>query len=190
MPLLHNSRSSFTPDATPSTIMLDRRFIVENPELVKQNCANRNVTVDVDRFVQLEQQRKATQSEIDELNRKANEVSKSIGKAKDAAEREARKEEGRQLRERVTAARAELSATQEQEAIHRSIPNMTHPDAPVGVDDTANREVSKGKTPVPQLDFQPLDHVELGEKLWSVRLRGGSPRDGARILLPQNEAVL
>lgn len=171
--------------------MLDRRFIVENPELVKQNCANRNVTVDVDRFVELEQQRKATQSEIDELNRKANEVSKSIGKAKDAAEREARKEEGRQLRERVTAAQAELERiAQEQEAIHRSIPNMTHPDAPAGVDDTANREVFKGKTPVPQFDFRPLDHVDLGEKLGLFDFEAGARVTGHGFYFLKNEAVL
>ena len=77
--------------------MLDRKFIVENVALVKQNCVNRGVKVDVDRFAQLEEQRKARQIEVEDLNRKANEVSKSIGKAKDKEEREARKDEGRKL---------------------------------------------------------------------------------------------
>jgi seryl-tRNA synthetase len=81
--------------------MLDRRFIVENAELVKQNCVNRGAKADVERFVQLEQERKARQIEVEELNRKANEVSKLIGKAKDPAQREARKEEGRLLREKT-----------------------------------------------------------------------------------------
>ena len=53
----------------------------------------------MDRFVGLEQARKAKQQQVDDFNRQANEVSKSIGKAKDAAERETRKEEGRRLRE-------------------------------------------------------------------------------------------
>ncbi|MEN6494099.1 MAG: serine--tRNA ligase [Thermoguttaceae bacterium] len=171
--------------------MLDRRFVVENSEQVKQNCANRNVTVDVDRFVELERQRKAMQLEIDELNRKANEVAKSIGKAKDPAEREARKEEGRQLRERVTTTQAELErVSQEQEAIHRSIPNMSHPNAPIGVDDTANLELFKGKTPVPQFDFKPLDHVELGEKLDLFDFEAAAQVTGHGFYFLKNEAVL
>ena len=88
--------------------MLDRRFILENVDLVKQNCTNRGVVVDVDQFVALEQRRKSLQAQVEELNRKANEVSKSIGKAKDPAEREARKEEGRELRENVQRLQADL----------------------------------------------------------------------------------
>jgi seryl-tRNA synthetase len=171
--------------------MLDRRFIVENPELVKQNCANRNVTVDIDRFVELERKRKATQLEIDEANRRANEVAKSIGKAKDPAEREALKEEGRRQRERVTTAQQELEQiSKELDAIHRSIPNMTHPDAPVGVDDSANREVFQGKTPIPQFDFQPLDHVELGEKLDLIDFEAGARVTGHGFYFLKNDAVL
>ena len=48
-----------------------------------------------------EAERREMQATVEELNRKANEVSKSIGKAKDADEREARKEEGRKLREQT-----------------------------------------------------------------------------------------
>ena len=79
--------------------MLDRKFIVENVELVKKNCVNRGAKADVDQFVGLEAERQKLQAKIEELNQQANEVSKSIGKAKDAAEREARKDEGRRLRE-------------------------------------------------------------------------------------------
>src|SRR5436305_14551374 len=88
--------------------MLNLRYIVENIKLVKQNCANRGSKADVDKFVALEADRKAKQAELDELNRQANDVSKSIGKAKDPAEREARKAEGRRLRELATAVEPQL----------------------------------------------------------------------------------
>ena len=91
--------------------MLDRKFIVENADLVAQNCVNRGVKVDVHRFVQLEQTRRLIQIDVEEHNRKANEVSKSIGKAKDPAEREARKEEGRLLREKTQTLQANLDET-------------------------------------------------------------------------------
>ncbi|MFH1923417.1 MAG: serine--tRNA ligase, partial [Planctomycetota bacterium] len=108
--------------------MLDRKFIVENAEQVKQNCTNRGIEVDVDRFVELEGRRKELQVEVDGLNREANQVSKSIGKAKDEAEREARKEEGRRLRRQVAESKAELDrVASELAAVHRMIPNISHP---------------------------------------------------------------
>src|SRR5574340_477255 len=130
--------------------MLDRRFVVENIEIVRRNCRTRGVDVDVDRFLALEQRRKTVLSEVESLNQRANQVAKSIGQAKDPAEREARKEEGRTLREQANAARAELEhIAAELDALHRSIPNMTHPDAPVGPGEDANRELFRGKTPLP-----------------------------------------
>jgi len=171
--------------------MLDRKFIVENVALVKQNCVNRGVKVDVDRFAQLEEQRKARQIEVEDLNRKANEVSKSIGKAKDPAEREARKEEGRLLREKTQAAQAELDQiAAEVESIHRQIPNLSHPDAPIGVDDKSNLELFRGKTPLPTFDFQPLDHVQLAEKLDLVDFEAGARVAGHGFYFLKNEAVL
>jgi seryl-tRNA synthetase len=171
--------------------MLERKFIVENPEQVKENCRHRGVGVDVDRFVQLEARRKALRAEIDDLNRQANQVSKSIGKAKDEAEREARKEEGRRLREQVAEAKTEMDQlTAELDAIHRAIPNMSHPDAPVGPDDTANVEIAQGSTPPPEFDFEPRDHVELGEQLDLIDLEAGARVAGHGFYFLKNEAVL
>src|SRR5262245_26970032 len=122
--------------------MLDRKFIVENVDRVKQNCLNRNVTADVDRLIELDQQRRKVSQEVQELNRRANEVSKTVGQTKDANERAARLEEGRKLREaRETAKQEEDRLDAEILSIQINIPNITHPDAPVGADDSANREV-------------------------------------------------
>ena len=78
--------------------MLDRKFIVENAALVKENCLRRNSKADIDRFVALEMDRRKKQQDVDELNRKANEKASSIGKDP-ADQREALKAEGRALRE-------------------------------------------------------------------------------------------
>jgi seryl-tRNA synthetase len=171
--------------------MLDRKFILENAELVKRNCAHRGAKVDVDRFVALEEKRKKLQQEVEELNRKANQTSKSIGQAKDPAEREARKEEGRRLRDETQKAQAEVDALAgEIAAVQRLIPNLSHPDAPIGGDDTANLEVARGKTPVPKFDFKPLDHVELMEKLDLVDFEAGAKVAGHGFYFLKNEAVL
>lgn len=171
--------------------MLDRKFIVENADLVKRNCANRHVKVDIDRFVSLDARRKALQLQVDQLNRQANDTAKAIAKAKDAAERDALKEEGRRLREQTTEAQTEMDRVAEElDLLHRSIPNMSHPDAPVGVDDKANLELFKGRTPVPEFDFKPLDHVELGEKLDLIDFDGGGRVAGHGFYFLKNEAVL
>jgi len=171
--------------------MLDRKYILENVEEVKQNCTNRGVGADVDRFVELETRRKAMQAEVEQLNRDANLVSKSIGKAKDQAEREARKEEGRRLREKTNQTRAELDQlSAELDAIHKTIPNRAHADAPIGADDKANLELFKGKTPLPDFDFEPLDHVELAERLDLVDFEGGARVAGHGFYFLKNDLVL
>ena len=116
--------------------------------------------------------RKAKQAEVEKFNRQANEVSKSIGKAKDAAERDARKEEGRRLREATATLSAEIDAiAAEADAILRTIPNLSHPDAPRGADDQANLEIRRGKTPPPKFDFQAAGSRRAGREARSDRFR-------------------
>jgi seryl-tRNA synthetase len=171
--------------------MLDRKFIVENADAVRLNCANRGARADIDRFLALEADRKDKQTEVEQLNAKANEVSKSIGQTKDAAERENRKEEGRRLREAKENVQKVLDATvEEMDAIRAHIPNMTHPAAPVGGGDDANVEVRQGKTPVRKFDFKPLDHVQLGENLALFDLEGGAKVAGHGFYFLKNDAVL
>lgn len=170
--------------------MLDRKFIVEHAEEVKQNCRNRGVEADVDRLLELEKLRREKLREVQELNRRANEVSKSIGKAKDAQEREERKAEGRRLREAKEAAQAAHDELERQiVAIQTCIPNMSHPDAPIG-EEADSRELRRGATPVPQFDFPVLDHVELGEALDLIDFEGGARVAGHGFYFLRNEAVL
>ncbi|MFV1965807.1 MAG: serine--tRNA ligase [Pirellulaceae bacterium] len=171
--------------------MLDRKYIVDNVAVVKENCVHRGIQVDVDRLVELETQRREKQQEVQELNRRANEVSKTIGKAKDAAERESRKEEGRRLREQKDVARAEHDQMDRDIlALQGAIPNLSHPEAPIGMDDKANLEVRRGKRVVPEFDFEPLDHVELGERLDLIDLEAGARTTGHGFYFFKNEAVL
>ena len=171
--------------------MLDSKFILENLDLVKENCIRRGVEVDVDRFVELETFRKTQQVKVDDLNRQANEVSKTIGKAVTPEDKKRCVEEGRLLRESTAAAKAELDAAfEELERIHRLIPNMSHPDSPIGVDDQANTELAFGKSPIPKFDFTPKDHVEIAEALDLIDFEGGARVAGAGFYFLKNEAVL
>jgi len=171
--------------------MLDRKFVAENLELVRRNCVARGAKADLDRFAALEAERRKSQAALDDFNRQANEVSKSIGKAKDPVEREARKEEGRRLRDEAAAAQTRLDAAlAESDAILRAIPNLTHPDAPLGADDQSNLEIRRGNRQPRKFDFKPLDHVELGEKLDLFDFEAGAKVTGAGFYFLKNDAVL
>ncbi|MEM8732911.1 MAG: serine--tRNA ligase, partial [Planctomycetota bacterium] len=171
--------------------MLDRKLIIENAADVKRNCELRGASVDIDQLIELESQRKAKLNEAQELNRQANETSKKIGKASSAEERESLKEQGRALREQKDVAQQEHDDLEEKVLeIQSHIPNLTHPSAPHGDDDTANKEVGFGKAPVPQFDFKPLDHLELGKKHDLIDFEAGARVAGSGFYYLRNDAVL
>jgi len=170
--------------------MLDKRFILENPELVQQNCEIRGVQADVARFVKLETECRQLQQETEEIARQANVVSKSIGKAKDDAEREERKAEGRRLREEKEAKQADIDRlAAEAGAIYRSLPNLAHADSPVG-QEADSRELRRGQAEVRSLSFPVLDHVELAEQHDLVDFEGGARIAGHGFYFLKNEAAL
>jgi len=170
--------------------MLDRKFIVEHADVVKANCADRGVRCDVDRLVELEHLRRQKLQQVEELNRRANEVSASIAKAKDPAEREARKEEGRRLRAQRDALQAEHDQLESQIlAIQATIPNLTHPEAPRG-GEQASREVRRGTTPIPTFSFPPRDHVTLLEQLGLADFEAGARTTGHGFYFLTRDAVL
>jgi len=170
--------------------MLDTRFILENVELVQTNCDRRGVQVDVARFAELESRRRARQAEVEELGRQANLVSKSIGQAADDSERQQRKDEGRRLREQKESLQSEIDRLQvETGRILRSIPNLSHPDAPVG-EESASRELRRGATDVLPFSFPTLDHVELAEQHDLIDFEAGARIAGHGFYFLKNEAAL
>jgi len=171
--------------------MLDRRFIIENIEAIRENCRNRGVSVDLDRFVALERETREKDSELQSLNQQANEVSKSIGQAKDQADRDSRIAEGRRLREARDALKEELDGLKaEFQELHGAIPNMSDPAAPIGASDADNVEILRGKTPVPAFDFTPKDHVEIGKDLDLIDFEAAAKVTGHGFYFLKNEAAL
>jgi seryl-tRNA synthetase len=170
--------------------MLDPQFIREHQDEVKANCRNRNVRADVDRVVQLDDQRKHLVQETQRLQQRQNELSKLIPKEKEAGKRQALIQEGRTLRERV----AELeSGIKQVEADLRAalliIPNMSHPDAPVGTTAEDNKVLRRWGEPR-KFDFSAKDHVALGEALDLIDFEAGARVAGQKFYFLKNEAVL
>jgi seryl-tRNA synthetase len=171
--------------------MLDRKFIVENAADVAKNCELRGATADVPLLVELEAQRRQLLQEVESLNRQANEVSKTIGQASSDEEREQRKAEGRDLRSaKDDCQRAHDDLESQIVELQSQIPNMTHPAAPIGEDDKSNLEIRRGQHEPATLDFDILDHVELGDKHDMIDFEAGARIAGHGFYFLRNDGVL
>ena len=170
--------------------MLDVAFIREHLDAVKTNCRNRNVKADVERVVHIDDERKRLIQQTQVIQQRQNEVSKLIPKEKDAARKQELIAEGKRLREEAVGGEKQLKDIQEQ--LHASlltIPNMTHPDAPVGVTAEDNKVVHKWGEPR-KFDFAAKDHVALAETLQLVDFEAGAAVAGQKFYYLKNEAVL
>ena len=134
--------------------MLDPKYVLANAESVKQNCRDRNVPADilaeVDEVVAMENRRKALLQEVEAVRRRQNEVAQATGKEKDPALRNELIAEGKRLRGDISANEEALKALDHdlRRRLGR-IPNLTHPDAPIGQTDGDNRELRRVGTPGP-----------------------------------------
>jgi len=170
--------------------MLDTKYIRENIYAIKENCLNRNVTVDLDRLIALDDERRSRIQSVEEIRKEQNETARAMKGKLEQVEREMLIARGRELKERVATADAALKeAKLEFDDLVRMIPNMTHPDSPVAASEDGNREIRRWGEPT-EFDFTPLDHVQLGEKLDLIDFESGARVTGQKFYYLKNEAVL
>ena len=170
--------------------MLDLRFVRENPEAVKENCENRGVEADVDLVVNLADGRSELIQELNQLRRRQNEMARSVGQERDPEKREGLIAESRRMKELIPESEAELAAVEgrlREEML--KIPNMTHPDAPIGKDDTENVEIRR-EGEISDFSFEPKDHVELGELSGTIDFQAGTKVAGSKFYFLRGDAVL
>ncbi|MBP6002577.1 MAG: serine--tRNA ligase [Pyrinomonadaceae bacterium] len=167
--------------------MLDLSFVRDNLEAVRHAMANRNFPSDsLDKFVELDAERRRVIGEADNINQIRNASSKEIGALMQAGKRdeaEAKKAEVAGLKDK----QAELErARDEADAAMRDVlinlPNMPADDVPVGADETANVEIRRWGTPR-EFEFEPKDHVDLGEALGIVDFERATKIAGSRFAI-------
>jgi seryl-tRNA synthetase len=169
--------------------MLDLETIRTRTDEVRRNTANRNMKADVDKVLHLADRRSALIQEGDGLRNRRKELSQRIPKACDAG-RPLLVEEATALKNAIAQKEAELAQVEEELRSEQArIPNLTHPDAPVAKDETGNRELRRWGR-IPRFDFQPKDHVALGEALGLIDFDSATKVTGANFFFLKNEAVL
>lgn len=167
--------------------MLDARRITDDPEGVKAHLAKRHMDAEVigsvDTLVALSERRSELIIERDALRARRNALSKDIGqlyKSGRADEAEAAKAEVAAGSERTRILEDELSNLEDQvRTLLLHIPNLLHDDVPEGKNEDDNTEIRRWGT-VPSFDFEPLPHVEVGEKLGIFDFERAAKLSGAR----------
>ncbi|MBQ1949806.1 MAG: serine--tRNA ligase [Treponema sp.] len=172
--------------------MLDYKFIKDNLEAVKKNIIDRNMDperADADKVVELYDKRTALVTKQQDLQQKRNENAKAMKQKLDNDKRAELIEAGKKIKEELGALDKEVAETEEAlDEAARTIPNMIHPEAPIGKLDTENLEVKKVGTPR-KFDFEPKDHVQIAEELDLLDFDRGTKVSGPKFYYLKNEAV-
>jgi len=163
--------------------MLDKTYLRANAEEAKELLAKRGDEFPplVDEFLANDQRRRDTQVELDSLRSEANAVSKQIGELMKAGEKERAeqvKEQVKGLKARIAELDAEFSAcdTRERELL-LGMPNLPHSSIPEGGEEAAEIVAEHGEPR--SFDFEPLDHVELCQRLELVNFEAGARLAGS-----------
>ncbi|MFH1533463.1 MAG: serine--tRNA ligase [Nitrospirota bacterium] len=163
--------------------MLDIKFIIENPGLVKQGAAKKNVKVEIDKIEELYKQRNEKLVQAEKLRAEQNAASKGKMDNETIAKMKKIKDEIKSLEPKIYAIEVMIDhlATQ--------VPNPPLDSVPEGKDEEDNEIVSTyGEKP--KFDFEPKDHIELGRKLDIIDIERGTRTSGARFYYLKNEAAL
>src|SRR5439155_5154753 len=143
--------------------MLDLRAIRENPEPYRAALARRGAADDLDRVLELDEERRKLIARVEELRAEQNRGSKLVREAS-GEERGRLIESLRGVSEELKELEPELARTEEElRALAERLPNLPDPSAPDGLTDEDNVEIRRWGGP-PEFDFEPRDHVELGER--------------------------
>jgi seryl-tRNA synthetase len=167
--------------------MLDLNFVRDNLDTVREALSTRGFPPDLlDRFAEIDNERRRVIGEADSINQQRNASSKEIGALMQAGKRdqaEAKKAEVAGLKEKQTALEA---ARDDAESAMREIlinlPNIPAADVPVGPDESANKEIRRWSEPR-EFDFEPKDHVDLGESLGILDLERATKISGSRFAI-------
>lgn len=160
--------------------MLDLQFIRENPDIVRAAIKNKNKEeVDLERIVALGDERKKLAGSIDEINRQR-------GIAQQARDGEA----GKRLKDELKAAEEKYQEVEKElVSLLVKIPNIPSADTPVGPDESGNQVVRQWGQ-IPQFDFEPKAHWDLGRELGLIDNEKAAEVSGARFTYLKGDLAL
>ncbi len=167
--------------------MLDIKFIRENPEIIKEAAKNKNIKVNIDKLLQIDKERRALISKIDELQAKRNKLAKDAKGKKPTAQQI---EEGKKLKIEFLHVEEEFKKIDKEYVdLMIKVPTIPSPDTPVGKSENENVEVYQWGEPT-KFDFEPKSYLELAKDLDLLDIERGTKVAGYRGYYVKNEAVM
>ena len=167
--------------------MLDLHYVRENLEAVKTALQNRNFPAEsLEKFAALDAERRRVIGQADAVNAQRNAASKEIGalmqtgKSDEAAAKKAEVAGLKEKQSELENQRDEAEIAMRDLLSH--LPNIPAGDVPVGENESQNIEVRKWGEPR-SFDFEPQDHVDLGEKLGILDFERATKIAGSRFAI-------
>jgi len=170
--------------------MLDPKLIKEKPEIIRNMLKSRAVEFNLDELIESDQKRREFIIKTDELRKKKNQVAIIISEKKKMGE------DASSILAEMKNISIELTKLEsEQENVENkylklasTIPNLIHESVPIGIDDSANKQIKKWGN-IPKFDFKIKDHIDISEDLNLVDLERAAKVAGARFYYLKNDLV-
>jgi seryl-tRNA synthetase len=161
--------------------MLDINIIREKPDLVRTALKNRQMdSSPVDDILRLDEKRRVLLTEVEKFKAERNTVSKEISKMKDAAERDQKIAAMREVGDKIAALDKEVADVEtELTSLTSALPNIPDDRTPLGVSEDDN-VVLRTVGELPEFDFEPKAHWDLGPALGLIDFERGTKLTGSR----------
>jgi len=170
--------------------MLDIKFIRENPDRVKEGVKNKGVKADIDRLLELDEERRKLLQKVERFRAEQNKATEEIAREVDENKRKKKVEEMKRLKANLKGSEEELGrVSSELEKLLISVPNLPLDGVPIGKDESENKVLrEEGKKP--KFDFTPKTYLEIAQTLDLIDIERASKVSGSRFGYLKKEAVL
>ncbi len=167
--------------------MLDIKYIRENADKIKEVVKNKNISVDIDKLLQLDKKKRAQQAIVEGVRSERNELAKNNKKGKPTEDQIKR---GKEFKRKIADLEDELRKVEDEyRSIINSVPNIYSEDTPVGISEDNNKIIKEHKKAT-KFDFKPKDHMELGLLHNIIETEKSSQISGSRFNYLFGEAVM
>ncbi|MDY6852691.1 MAG: serine--tRNA ligase, partial [Thermodesulfobacteriota bacterium] len=169
--------------------MLDLKFVRGHLDQVRKMLKDRNMDVDASEFARLDETRRDLLAEVETLKHERNQANQRITELK-KAKKDAGEVIGQVKSTSVRIKELDPLTNQAVQAIHDfllRIPNIPHETVPVGRTEADNLEVKRWGD-LPEFDFEPLNHWDIGENLDILDFPRAAKITGSRFVLLKGPA--
>lgn len=167
--------------------MLDIKFIRENAERIKEAARSKKIDVDIDKLLEIDNEKRKLQTKIDKSQFERNKLAKAAESGKPTAEQI---EKGKRIKAEISEIEKKFKEVGKKYIeIMVKVPTIPSKDTPEGYDDKDNTEVYKWGEPT-KFNFAPKDYITLAKDLDLIDIERGVKVAGYRGYYVKNEAVM